>query len=514
MASDHRFAKVEGWLSPPDYSTNANLARERRHPGTGTWLLNSPAFREWTVGTRWHLWLYGLAGAGKTILSTTILDHLLQIDTHTTLAFFFDFNDARKQKLENLLRSLAVQLYHTGNEAARRLDSLFTSHDGRRQPDTNALSACVDTMIQTAGKVFIIIDALDECIGREELLHWIGGLRSSNTQLVVTGRPEADLRCKISLLFDKCNCVLRNKKVVNADIRAYVTATLEQKPGFVDRNLSQDILDRIRDKIGDGADGMQVLTQVMNIKSFARCLSPKDIKIALRSLPRDLNETYYRMVQNKSSAIRLLQFLVHTRRPLTLPEAVEVITTEINQEPRGFNVKRRLFQAADILRYCPSLVIIAEVTNDAETVDELHLAHFSVKEYLLEQAQFDLESASIVITKTCLTYLADIRGSHSTIRSDFPMARYAAEYWTEYAASVETSEGIVRVTVNFLKDETTFQRWCRLYQADRRWDHKPGPPRAPRLYYACLAGLPGAARDLTTEGADVNAQGSQYGTAL
>uniref|UniRef100_A0A0D2YCC6 Nephrocystin 3-like N-terminal domain-containing protein n=1 Tax=Fusarium oxysporum (strain Fo5176) TaxID=660025 RepID=A0A0D2YCC6_FUSOF len=265
MASDHRFAKVEGWLSPPDYSTNANLARERRHPGTGTWLLNSPAFREWTVGTRWHLWLYGLAGAGKTILSTTILDHLLQIDTHTTLAFFFDFNDARKQKLENLLRSLAVQLYHTGNEAARRLDSLFTSHDGRRQPDTNALSACVDTMIQTAGKVFIIIDALDECIGREELLHWIGGLRSSNTQLVVTGRPEADLRCKISLLFDKCNCVLRNKKVVNADIRAYVTATLEQKPGFVDRNLSQDILDRIRDKIGDGADGMQVLTQVMNI---------------------------------------------------------------------------------------------------------------------------------------------------------------------------------------------------------------------------------------------------------
>ncbi|GKU08993.1 unnamed protein product, partial [Fusarium langsethiae] len=294
--------------------------------------------------------------------------------------------------------------------------------------------------------------------------------------------------------------------------------TLEKKPDFVKKGLSPGILQEIRDKIGDGADGM-FRWAACQLETLARCLTPADIEIALESLPSDLTETYRRMVQNiqseyKSSAIRLLQFLVHTKRPLTLPEAVEVIATEINQEPRGFTAKRRLFQAADILRYCPSLVIIAKVTNYRETVEELHLAHFSVKEYLLEQAQFDLESASNVITRTCLTYLGDIKNNCSTIRSDFPMARYAAEYWTEYAVSAKTSEGIVRITVNFLKDETTFQLWCHLYQADRRWDSKPGPPRAPRLYYACLAGLEGAARDLTTEGADVNAQGGYYDNAL
>ncbi|KAI3579740.1 ankyrin repeat-containing domain protein, partial [Fusarium oxysporum f. sp. albedinis] len=202
------------------------------------------------------------------------------------------------------------------------------------------------------------------------------------------------------------------------------------------------------------------------------------------------------------------------KRPLTLAEAIKVIATEIDREPRGFDVDGRLSLKADVLRYCPSLVVIAKVTNYAETVEELHLAHFSVKEYLLEQAQFDLESASIVITKTCLTYLGGIKNNCSTIRSDFPMARYAAEYWTEYAVSAETSEEIVRTTVSFLRDETTFQRWCRLYQADRWWDHEPGPPGASRLYYACLAGLAGAARDLTTEGADVNAQGGEYGNAL
>ncbi|EXL40447.1 hypothetical protein FOCG_17068 [Fusarium oxysporum f. sp. radicis-lycopersici 26381] len=519
MASDHHFAKIERWLSPPDYSTNANLARERRHPGTGTWLLNSPVFQEWKLGIRQHLWLYGLAGCGKTILSTSILDHLLQIDTHTTLAFFFDFSDRRKQKLEDLLCSLAIQLYHTGNEAARRLDSLFTSHDdGRRQPDTNTLSACVDTMIQPAGKVFIIIDALDECTAREELLQWLKHLASRKAQLIVTGRPEVEFQSAIPQSFNQRNCVQLDKNVINGDIRSYVEAALEQKPDFVDKKLSPSILKEIRDKIGYGADGM-FRWAACQLESLARCLSPKAIKIALRALPRDLNETYYRMLKNipaeyKSSAIRLLQFLVYTKRPLTLAEAVEVIATEIDQEPRGFDVDGRLSLKADVLRYCPSLVIIAKVTNYTETVEELHLAHFSVKEYLLEQAQFDLESASIVITRTCLTYLGDIENNCSTIRSDFPMARYAAKSWMDYAASAETSEEIVRITVSFLRNETTFQRWCRLYQADRAWDRTPGPPRAPRLYYACLGGLAGAARDLAIEGADVNAQGGEYGNAL
>ncbi|KAG7415831.1 Vegetative incompatibility protein HET-E-1 [Fusarium oxysporum f. sp. rapae] len=519
MASDHRFAKIERWLSPPDCSTNANLARERRHPGTGAWLLNSPAFQEWKLGSRQHLWLYGLAGCGKTILSTTILDHLLQIDTHTTLTFFFAFDDDRKQKREHLLRSLAVQLYHTGNEAAKRLDNLFTSHDdGRRQPDTNALSACVDTMIQIAGKVFIIIDALDECTAREELLHWLRGLASSNAQLIVTGRPEADFQREIPRSFDGRNCVLLDKKDINADIRSYVEATIEQKSDFVDKKLSPSILGEMRDKIGNRADGM-FRWAACQLESLARCLTLAAIEKTLKSLPNDLNETYRRMLEDipseyRHDAIRLLQFLVHTKRPLTLAEAVEVIATEINQEPRGFDIKRRLFQAADTLRYCPSLVIIAEVKKYAGIVKELHLAHFSVKEYLLKQAQFNLKSASIAICKTCLTYLTDIWGNHSMIRHDFPMARYAAESWMDYAVSAETSEDIVRITVNFLEDETTFQRWCQLYQADREWDHKPGPPRASRLYYACLGGLSRAVRDLATRGADVNARGGEYGNAL
>ncbi|KAF9770460.1 hypothetical protein IL306_012005 [Fusarium sp. DS 682] len=215
----------------------------------------------------------------------------------------------------------------------------------------------------------------------------------------------------------------------------------------------------------------------------------------------------------KRGAIRLLQFLIHTKRPLKVLEAIEVIATQVDQGPRGFNVNGRLCQKRDVLRYCPSLVIIVEVTKSDETVEELHLAHYSIRDYLLEQAQFDLENASIAITKTCLTYLSDINGSHRTIRRDFPMARYAAEYWIDYAVSANTSEDIIRITVSFLREETTFQRWCRLYQADYAWEEDPGPPRASRLYYACLGGLAKAAKALV-EDADIDAEGGRYGNAL
>jgi hypothetical protein len=234
----------------------------------------------------------------------------------------------------------------------------------------------------------------------------------------------------------------------------------------------------------------------------------------LASLPRDLEETYRRMIECiptelKNDSTRLLQLLVHLERPLTLAEAKEVIATQIDNEPRGFDIKRRLFRGADVLNYCPSLVIIVEATDD-----ELHLAHFSVKEYLIREDKFDIITASISITRMCLTYLTDIYGSYDEIKQNFPMARCAAEIWARHAALAQASEDIASRTVRFLENEETFQRWACLYQPDQSWESSPGPPKGSRLYYACLTGLTEPARSLVDKGADVNADGGSYGNAL
>ncbi|KAJ5471585.1 Ankyrin repeat protein [Penicillium desertorum] len=231
------------------------------------------------------------------------------------------------------------------------------------------------------------------------------------------------------------------------------------------------------------------------LDSLARCRHEAAMEKALVSLPLNLKETYRGMIASiptelKSDAIRLLQFLVHSKRPITLAEAREVIVTQIENEPRGFDIKRRLFCEIDIIDYCPSLVTVVHATRK-----ELYLAHFSVKEYLLADNQFEVTTASISITRTCLTYLTDITGSNRKIQRDFPMARCAAELLARHVLAAHASEDIAGMT-------------------ELGQDNDPGPPRGSRLYYACYIGLVASARELIGKRADVNAQGGEYGNAL
>ncbi|GAB1316569.1 Ankryin repeat protein (Fragment) [Madurella fahalii] len=521
MEWNGRLPQIERWLHPPDASTNFNHARKQWHEGSGLWFLNSPAFNGWKRGSYRRLWLYGLAGCGKTILSTTIVDHLRKMNDCITLEFYFDFNDTVKQNMDGVIRSLIFQLYKLGSHL-KDLESLYQSYlDGHRQPDTKTLSNCLYAMIKASGATYIIMDALDECTERRELLGWMKEFFTkpglSHVHLIATSRPEEEFLSFIPSWIGKEHCLQLDKDSVNADIRFYVTARLEHSSDFVNKGLSQDLVEQIRNKVGDGADGM-FRWAVCQLTSLATCMSSRAIEKALETLPPDLNATYHRMLRSipadiQTDAICLLQFLVHAKRPLTLSEAVEVIATQTDEEPRGFDPKRRLFREADILRHCPNLVSVVEVLKYGTTVKELHLAHFSIKEYLLRQDYFDLTSASIVITKTCLSYLTDIEYDSWKAAGSSPMAGYAANYWMNHAASAETSEDVVRRTIDFFHDESAFQRWAQLYENYWVNDLIYGSGGS-RLYFASQGGLVAAAIVLLEAGADINAQGGVYGNAL
>jgi hypothetical protein len=261
IRSDLHTDKIRRWLSPPDQSTNANQARTLRHEGTGAWLLENPVFQSWHSGTCRHLWLHGLAGCGKTVLSATVLDYLARETDGLILSFFFDFSDTTKRTLDGMLRSLAFQLYQGGIGSGIHLDALSQAHqNGSDQPATKALSDSVFKMFVVQRKVLIVLDALDESKTRDDVLLWIKDVVSRpelvHVQLLCTSRPESEFLRHIPPLIGKENCLPLDKQAVDSDIRSWVTAQLSQRREFTEKSLSQDLLEGIRRRVGDGADGM------------------------------------------------------------------------------------------------------------------------------------------------------------------------------------------------------------------------------------------------------------------
>ncbi|KAJ0161222.1 Vegetative incompatibility protein HET-E-1 [Colletotrichum tanaceti] len=528
IGSRSQHQKIEKWLSPPDTSTHSNQAREVRHAGTGMWFLESEAFTEWKRGLRRQLWLYGMPGSGKTVLSTTILDHLTQTGDIVTLNFFFDFSNVDKQKPDDMCRSLAFQLYTKREESRNHLDTLLACHDdGQRQPTTQALSQCLREMLQSTGRLCILLDALDECVKRTELLEWIQDFISSPesdltcVQLIATSRPEEEFIRETRSRSGSSICVWLEKDVVNVDIQSYIETRLATSKEFARWASTPSILQQIRDGVGGKADGM-FRWAACQLDSLETCLDRQEIEAALKALPQDLNATYDRILQRvsqsrKKKTIRLLQFLMCSKRPLTLGEAVDAMAVRLGEDGRYFDPRDRLPDPTDVTRFCPGLIFLVERAGAAGVDRFLQLAHLTVQEYLTrtEIGGFCKLDRSISITQTCLTNLASVEEDQvSKMRDRFPLARYAAEIWTGHAIVAESSDETVAMIVGFLQSQKDCRVWTRLYNAERPLDEDPETPDASGFYFACREGLKASVSRLISQQRDVKAQGGKYGNAL
>ncbi|KAK2010380.1 purine and uridine phosphorylase [Colletotrichum eremochloae] len=520
-AAASHIQKIRQWLSPPDTSANYNLARERRHEGTGLWFLDSTAFREWVHGTRKHLWLHGMPGSGKTVLITTVLDHLAQRDDLDTLDFFFDFSDTSKQKPEDMCRSLAFQLYTKRIESRKELDSLLASHgDGQIQPTAQALSQCFQKMMQTEGRLCIVLDALDECIKKPDLLRWIQSVISSSNlshvQLIATGRPEKEFMRHFRSWIGE-SCLHLDVESTNTDIQSYINSRLTISQEFSKWASTPGILQQIQKEVGGKAQGM-FRWAACQLDSLEKCLDLEELEAAMEALPSDLNATYARILQNipqkrRKKTVRLLQFLVYSKQPLTLQECVDVIAVRVDGA-QSFNPRDRLPEPTDILRFCPSLIVLMKTPGTARGGGLLQLAHFTVKEYLLHGVEgFRGTEPSISITETCLFYLASVEETLSIVEGTllskvtrlFPLATYAARIWEDHARVAEKSSDTAAAILSFLQSEKRVQIWRWLCHSDCNFF---SPILASSgFYYACRIGLAATARIPLSDRPNVNATG-------
>lgn len=187
---------------------------------------------------------------------TKIRDHIQDHPSSAFVYFYFDFNDAEKQGTDKAIRSLIMQFSALMPSTPDALTKLYSSCiDGTRQPTTGALTATLRQIVGHFQHSYVVLDALDECKRRQELLDFIEELinwKMDGLHLLVTSRKEEDIKNRldrhISAQIDL------QSTLVDEDIQLHVHETLKSDPKL--QRWPADVKREVETALIKGAHGM------------------------------------------------------------------------------------------------------------------------------------------------------------------------------------------------------------------------------------------------------------------
>ena len=238
-------------------------------------------------------------GAGKTILSSRLVDHYTSEDDRFkrehVLYFFCKSTDADKNNAIAVMRSLLFQLYKLtkgqGTQMAMTADieQALDKSGNRRAVDFAPIWAIFADHVKHMSPVLIVLDALDQCQDPEQLLQALKSLFSFGwIKIIVTSRKEAHLFTQLS-----SNISLEiTAEDINSDIMAFVEAKVLGSP-----RLSHSMVrDRVITRLSTGHSGMFLWVYLM-LKELKSCFSVVQVQGVLANLPKGLDAIYKNILQ-------------------------------------------------------------------------------------------------------------------------------------------------------------------------------------------------------------------------
>jgi hypothetical protein len=228
---------IADWLTPIDYGPQHSDYFKSRQPGTGQWLLDSPEFHAWLETEEQTLFCPGIPGAGKTVLTSIVVDYLdskRQIDPTIGIAYIYcNFRRKDEQKVDDLLASLLKQFIQEQSSVPDSAKTLYNQHkDKRTRPSLDEISKTLNSAITYYSRAYIVVDALDECQlsngCRSTFLSNIFSLQTkTGAKLFTTSRPTPDIK----ELFK--GCLSLEILARDEDVGKYLNAHMTQLPKFV-----------------------------------------------------------------------------------------------------------------------------------------------------------------------------------------------------------------------------------------------------------------------------------------
>ncbi|KAJ6563634.1 hypothetical protein DFH09DRAFT_1364040 [Mycena vulgaris] len=524
--------KIIEWFSPLNFFLRQADIFNSREPGTGQWFLEHELFKKWKTGTTKMLWCPGMPGAGKTVLSSIVVEDLRETleNQDTGIAvLYLNHKETEMQSPSNLLAGLWRQLI-VEKPISSAVARLYSKHRERRtRPSLEEIHAILGSAVSQYSNAFIIIDALDEYPERQRgiLLRCLSSL-GSTVNLMLTSRPNINPNHVLNLQTLEI-------RAAEDDIRLYVDSQI-----LGSFRLSRHIQNRpslredIETTIVRRSDGMFLLAK-FHIDSLTMKHTVKAIRDALKKMPEDLNSTYDEVMEriNRQSeddrrlALLTLSWITNAKRPLRPSElrealAVEQGTTELDKD--------NLLDIDTVLAVCAGLIVIAEGDK------RIRLIHYTTQKYLDSVQHNIFPHAQTEITMTCITYVSfNIFSQHLRDPMNLFYQNSLLDYAVEYCLIHARGQPEVHIKQVILAFLANCHAWWELWNWKHAQQAKSGTglgiatafrldeicremiqegDRGAMLWQAALEGLTDMVRILLENGDNVEADKEGYACAL
>jgi hypothetical protein len=243
----------------------------------------------------------------------------------------------------------------------------------------------------------------------------------NNSHVLITSRDEVSMRKRLAV--SKFKRIEMDSGEVNQDIASFIQQELEQDTkhrfGFLTASLKEEVVSRLSaDACGMYVSRWNLYVLVgcllilgrfrlaqCQLDNLCGCRTAREVRKALRSLPKTLNETYKRMLgqiddRDRSWAKQILTWLVAALRPLSFKALTQALSIDLTS--CEIDEENYLLDPESIFDICRSLVILQEDGY-------ISLAHLSVKQFLesSDAEEFFMQGpeAHYDAARACFTYL-------------------------------------------------------------------------------------------------------------
>ncbi|KAF8856921.1 hypothetical protein BDZ45DRAFT_624593 [Acephala macrosclerotiorum] len=459
-----QYKSIMSWLKADESDQlaifDAISTEGTKFPGTCSWILSNPKIRSWLEKKPDHsmLWLQGIPGSGKSVLSTQIVT-FMNAAKMFVVHHFCVHSYASSTMYEQILRSLLLQLLQKDCEIVAHVyeDRVL----GKKPPAVQALERLLKTLFQNTSHeprqteyIWIVIDGLDECEAQKQasVVNFMNQLTSKTSSL-------GGMICKVLISSRSSSIIanrLRGRQVVSLTdekdcldiaIKQYASQRLQS---LHDKLYQLDIrtkqIEDIELEITKKADAMFLYARlVLDYLAKNIFYSGEEMRMSVHELPDQLSEFYRKilsqiLIQLDARSIDRVRcifgWIAFTKRPLKRMEFLSAITFS-SGDPKVSHIAPQY-----ILDVCGALL---EERRDTT----LSFIHVSVKDFLQSPSSTlkVTEHKALIehgkATITCLLSGLDVFAPSPTDQSGYIRVLkglhgfhvYATEYWREYLLS-------------------------------------------------------------------------------